>query len=115
MVRVTTELASRVSAVARLLAEDEQSEATLRRVTGLCAELLPGTAIALTVAVEGGGWTFADSDTRLDGLHQMQFGSGDGPVPETLRYNEPRRIDNTGQDRRWPEFSRQCARSGFGS
>ena len=34
---------------------------------------------------------------------------------EALRHNEPRRIDDTSAERRWPEFCRAASRSGFGS
>jgi hypothetical protein len=34
---------------------------------------------------------------------------------ETLRHNEPRRIDGTTAERRWPLFCRATAAEGFGS
>jgi GAF domain-containing protein len=48
-------------------------------------------------------------------LHRLQFGSGDGPVVETLRHNEPRRVDAIGAECRWPAFCRAAAEAGFGS
>jgi GAF domain-containing protein len=116
MVRVTREFAERVAGVTQLLKEEEVQDETLRRLTGLGVELIPGsTAAAVTIAVDGGALTFAASDPRLHSLHHLQFDSADGPVVETLRHNEPRRIDDTGAERRWPAFCRAAAEAGFSS
>jgi GAF domain-containing protein len=116
MVAVTRELADRVAEVAELMAADEVGDEALRRLTGLGAELVPGgTAAAVTIAMARGGLTFAASDRRLEKLHELQFGSGQGPVVETLRHNEPRRIDDMAAESRWPAFCRAAAEAGFGS
>jgi GAF domain-containing protein len=116
MVTVTRGFADRVAEVAQLLEADEVPDETLRRLTVLAAELVPGgTAAAVTIASDGPALTFAVSDQRLDELHRLQFDSGDGPVVETLRHNEPRRVDDTAAERRWPTFCRAAARAGFGS
>jgi GAF domain-containing protein len=62
-----------------------------------------------------GALIFAASDHRLDELHRLQFDGGDGPVVETLRHNEPRRVDDTAAELRWPAFCREAARAGFRS
>jgi len=114
MVSVSREFADHVADVARLLKEDEVQDEVLRRLTSLGVELVPGsTAAAVTIAMNGGALTFAASDQRLDRLHSLQFGAGEGPVVETLRHNEPRRIDNTVAERRWPAFCRAAADAGF--
>ena len=99
MITVTREFADRVAEVAQLFEADEADEIpddTLRRLTALAAELVPGgTAAAVMVAMPGTGLTFAASDQRLEELHRLQFDSDDGPVTETLRHNEPRRVDDT--------------------
>ena len=69
----------------------------------------------MTIAQDGRGLTFAASDRRLDELHRLQFDGDDGPVVETLRHNEPRRIDDTSAERRWPAFCQAAATAGFGS
>jgi GAF domain-containing protein len=116
MVAVTRDFADRVADVARLLAEDEIEDEPLHRLTRLAAELVPGgTAAAVTIAVASGGLTFAASDPRLDELHGLQFEKGGGPVVETLRHNEPRRIDDIARENRWPAFCRAAAEAGFGS
>jgi GAF domain-containing protein len=114
MVTVTREFADRVAEVARLLKEDEVPDEALRRLTSLGVELVPGgTAAAVTVAMPRGALTFAASDPRLDELHRLQFDSGDGPVVETLRHNEPRRVDDTAAELRWPAFCQAAAEAGL--
>lgn len=116
MVAVTREFADRVADVAQLLRAGETEDEPLRRLTRLATELVPGgTAAAVTYAVAGGGLTFAASDPRLDELHSLQFEKGEGPVVETLRYNEPRRIDDIARENRWPAFCRAAGEAGFGS
>jgi GAF domain-containing protein len=119
MITVTREFADGVAEVAQLLKADEADEIpddALRRLTALAAALVPGsTAAAVLVAMPSSGLTFAASDQRLEELHRLQFDSGDGPVSETLRHNEPRRVDDTGAERRWPDFCRAAAAAGFAS
>jgi len=116
MVEVTREFADRVAEVAQLLTGDEFPDDVLHRLTGLGTELVPGgTAAAVTIAAEKSGLTFAASDPRLDDLHRAQFDGDDGPVVETLRHNEPRRIDDTATERRWPAFCQAAADAGFRS
>lgn len=119
MMTVTREFADRVAEIAQLIEADEADEIgdeTLRRLTALAAELVPGsTAAAVMVAMPGSGLTFAASDHRLEELHRLQFDSDDGPVSETLRHNEPRRVDDTSAERRWPAFCEAAAKAGFAS
>lgn len=117
MVAVTRDFADQIAEIARLLEEDEIRDATLRRLTRLGVELVAGgTAAAVTIALPKGSLTFAASDPRLDALHSLQFDDrGDGPVVETLRHNEPRRVDDTATESRWPAFCQAAAQAGFGS
>lgn len=116
VVTVDRAFADQVAEVARLLDSDDVPDETLRRLTRLGAELVPGgRAAAVTVDSGGQGLTFAASDARLDELHRVQSGGTEGPVAETLRHNEPRRIDDTAREHRWPAFCRAAARAGFGS
>jgi GAF domain-containing protein len=117
MVSVTRDFADRAAEIARLLEDDEIPEEALRRLTSMGAALVPGsTAAAVTVAAGTGALTFAASGQRLDELHRLQFDDDSGgPVAETLRHNEPRRVDDMSAEVRWPGFCRVAARSGFGS
>ena len=116
MVTVTRPFADRLAEAARLIKDDDVPDETLRRLTNLGVELVPGTtAAAVTIAVPAGALTFASSDQRLDKLHRVQFDSGDGPVVETLRHNEPRRVDDSAAESRWPVFCTAARGAGFGS
>ncbi len=98
MVTVTREFAEQLADVARLLDRDEAIDQALGRLTGMGVQLVPGgTAAAMTIAMPKGALTFAASDPRLDDLHRLQFDADTGPVVETLRHNEPRRVDDTGR------------------
>jgi hypothetical protein len=102
MVTVTRAFADRIAEVARLLESDDVTDEALRRLTDLGIELVPGgTAAGVTIAQAEGALAFAASDQRLN---ELQFGSGYGPVVETLRHNEPRRIDDVAKEPRWPAF-----------
>ena len=116
MVTVTREFAEQLADVARLLDRDEAIDQALGRLTGMGVQLVPGgTAAAMTIAMPKGALTFAASDPRLDDLHRLQFDADTGPVVETLRHNEPRRVDDTVAEQRWPEFCRAATGAGFRS
>jgi GAF domain-containing protein len=117
VVDVTRDFADRIAGVAQLLQGEEVPDQALRRLTEQAIELIPGgTAAAMTIAMTQGALSFAASDPRLDELHRLQFDDcGEGPVVDTLRYNEPRRIDDTATERRWPEFCRGASEAGFRS
>ena len=115
MITVTREFADRVADVAQLLDGDEIPDEALHRLTALAAELVPGgTAAAVTIAMASGALIFAASDQRLEEPHRLQL-DGAGPVVETLRHNEPRRVDDTTAECRWPAFCRAAAEAGFAS
>jgi GAF domain-containing protein len=116
VVTVTRALADRIAGVAQLLKSEEMPDEALRRLTDLGVDLIPGcTAAAVTVAAGGKALTFAASDPRIVELHRLQFEGGEGPVVETLLHNEPRRVDDTAGEPRWPAFCRAAAKAGFGS
>jgi GAF domain-containing protein len=116
MITVTREFADRVADVAQLLKGDEIPDEALDRLTALAAELVPGgTAAAVTIAMASGALTFAASDRRLEELHQVQLDADAGPVVESLRHNEPRRVDDTTAECRWPGFCQAAAEAGFAS
>jgi GAF domain-containing protein len=116
MVEVTQELAERISEVARLLENDDEGDAALLRLADLGAELVPGaTAAAVTIMAGDQAYTFAVSDARISELHSSQFTSGEGPVVETLRYNEARHVPDTSVEGRWRAFCRAVADAGLHS
>jgi GAF domain-containing protein len=116
MVELTRELADRFAEAARLLEHEDDSDMTLRRLTGLAVELVPGaTAAALTIEGDGQALTFAASDPRIDDLHRLQFQATEGPAVEALRRNAAQNVDDVADERRWPAFADAADRAGFGS
>jgi GAF domain-containing protein len=116
MMEVTQELAERISEVARLLESDDQGDAALLRLADLGAELVPGaTAAAVTITAGAQAYTFAVSDARVSELQRLQFTSGEGPVVETLRYNEARHIPDTSVEGRWRGFCHAATEAGLRS
>ena len=116
MLEVTRELAEHISEVARLLENDDEGDASLLRLAGLGVELVPGaTAAAVAITAGGQAYTFAVSDARISELHRLQFASGEGPVVETLRYNEARHVPDTSVEGRWQTFCRAVTKAGLHS
>lgn len=115
MVTVTAELAERIASVAELVLSDDDSDAPLRQLADLSLELIPGGAGAGVVAAGDSSWSYAESDDRVADLRQMQMQTGQGPIAETLRYGEARRIDDAGAETRWPEVCAAMAARGLRS
>jgi transcriptional regulator with GAF, ATPase, and Fis domain len=115
MVRVTRQLAERIADLARLLLDDEASDVPLHELTQLALELIPGSAAAGVVAASDKSWIYTGSPALVADLHRTQLQSGDGPVAEAIRYGEARRIDDAGQERRWPAACAAMVEAGFGS
>jgi hypothetical protein len=116
MMEVTQELAERISEVARLLEDDDEGDAPLLRLADLGVELVPGaTAAAVTITAGTQAHTFAVSEPRVGELHRLQFASGDGPVVETLRYNEARHVPDTSLEVRWRGFCSAATEAGLRS
>jgi GAF domain-containing protein len=115
MVTVTQELAERIANVAELVLSDDDSPGPLRQLTDLSLELIPGSSGAGVVAAGDSSWSYAESDDGVGGLHQLQMQTGDGPVAETLRFGEARRIDDAGAETRWPEVCAAMAAAGLRS
>ena len=103
--------------LARLAEGDESVERVLQRIVQYTTTLVPGCAAAcLTLSSAEGHETAAASDERMQECHAIQFArEGNGPGREALRWSEPRRSDDLGQEERWPEFATAALRSGFRS
>jgi len=115
MVRMTRQAAERVAALARLLLDDEGSDTPLHELTTLALELIPGSAAAGVVAASDKSWIFTGSPTGIADLHRAQLQSGNGPVAEAIRHGEARRVDDTGQEQRWPAACAAMAQLGLDS
>lgn len=115
MVRVTRQLAERIADLARLLLDDEGSDAPLQGLTDLALELIPGSVGAGMVAASDTTWVYTGSPETVSELHRKQMQSGEGPVAEAVRYGEARRVDDTALEQRWPAACAAMADAGFGS
>jgi GAF domain-containing protein len=102
MVTVTRELAERIAALAELLLSDDSSDAQLRQLAELSLELVPGSAAAGVVVAGDNAWAYSASDAIIASLHRSQLDDGHGPVAESLRFGEARRIDDASVEDRWP-------------
>jgi transcriptional regulator with GAF, ATPase, and Fis domain len=103
VITVTREFAERIASLAQLLLAEDDSDATLRQLAELALEVIPRSDAAGVVAAGEASWSFAASAGTVADMHQLQLETGDGPVPEALRYGEARRIDNVADEDRWPD------------
>jgi GAF domain-containing protein len=102
MVTVTRELAERIAALAELLLSDDSSDAELRQLAELSLDLVPGSSAVGVVVAGDNTWAYSASDPTIASLHRQQLDEGNGPVAESLRFGEARRIDDASAEDRWP-------------
>lgn len=114
MVRLTRQLAERIANLAQLLLDEEGSEVPLQQLTELARELIPGSAAVGVVTANDGSW-LCTGPAAVSKLHRDQLKSGVGPLAESVRYGEARRVDNTATEQRWPRQCAEMAEAGFGS
>ncbi|GGS49301.1 MULTISPECIES: GAF and ANTAR domain-containing protein [Actinokineospora] len=108
--RVLT-LAQELAEVTRL-AEDDDVNAVLSRFVSRLAFTVPGvTEATITVRTADGAETVAA--VELDRVGEAP--AAIDPIAEALEYREPRRIDDTTTDQRWPAFSAHVAGRGYRS
>lgn len=113
MVAVTQEFAEQVANLAELLLTDEDSDVLIRQLAQLSLDRIPGSEAAGVVVFSDRAWTYSTSDDRVAGLHQIQLDSGAGPVAESLRFGESRRIDDAAAEERWPAICSAMAEQGL--
>ena len=117
MLTVTKELAERIAKVSELVLSDDDSDGPLRQLADLSLELIPGNALQCRPCglSTDGSWAYAESGDGVASLHEMQMHSGDGPIAETLRFGEARRIDDAAAETRWPEVCQAMTAGGLRS
>jgi GAF domain-containing protein len=102
-------LAAELAEVMRL-ADDDDIPGILQRFVTRAARTIPGCdQAAIIIRAQGAVETLASSLRSGPELHQP------GPVIEALMFCEPRRLDDTGTDQRWPAFSAELAARGYRS
>ena len=115
MLTVTKELAERIANISELVLSDDDSDGPLRQLADLSLELIPGSACTGVVASTDSSWAYAESGDGVASLHEMQMHSGDGPIADTLRFGEARRIDDAAAETRWPEVCQAMTAGGLRS
>jgi transcriptional regulator with GAF, ATPase, and Fis domain len=115
MIRITRQLAERIADLARLLLDDEDMEATLRQLSDLALDLIPGSAAVGIVTANDASWQYSGSSDTVSELHRQQVASGSGPVVDAVGYGEARRIDNAAAEQRWPGACAAMSRAGYSS
>ncbi|MGW5053841.1 ANTAR domain-containing protein [Actinokineospora sp. NPDC004072] len=108
--RVLT-LAQELAEVSRL-ADDDDVNAVLSRFVTRLADTVPGvTEVTITVRTADGAETVAAIELDRVG----ESATADDPIAEALEHREPRRIDDTSVDQRWPAFSASIGARGYRS
>lgn len=108
--RVLT-LAQELVEVTRL-AEDDDVNAILTRFVMRLAKTVPGVAEA-TISVGASDGVETVAAVELDSVGEGPVGID--PIGEVLKHREPRRIDDTERDQRWPTFSALLTSRGYRS
>ncbi|EHR48437.1 response regulator with putative antiterminator output domain [Saccharomonospora marina XMU15] len=110
-------IAQELAEVSRLV-EDDDVTGALGRFAERVLRTVPGCAAA-TVTVTGARAeqpeVLAACATPGAAAPTRDMLTGDGPLVEALRYREPRRVDDTRTDQRWPGFSARLAEQGYRS
>lgn len=105
-------LASGLAEMSRLMGEEDY-EATARRFVAHLVQEVPGCDLAfIAVGRDDGAEVVASTGGPLDDTDRVDR---DGPVAEVLRHREPRRLEDTREDRRWPLFASRLALRGYRS
>jgi transcriptional regulator with GAF, ATPase, and Fis domain len=87
----------------KLLESDEEVHTSLERLVELATTVVPACdGAAITVRSGERLETMAATGARAAELDRSQGRRGQGPVVEALTYGEPRRVDDSRRERRWP-------------
>ncbi|MFC6092586.1 GAF and ANTAR domain-containing protein [Saccharothrix sp. BKS2] len=101
-------LAGALAEMARLN-DDEAYEATARHFLDHLVASVPGCDLAfISVGREDGGFEVV-ATTGEPPVSQADPATDGGPLLDVLRYREPRRIEDTRDDDRWPLFTARLA------
>ncbi|MGM1063221.1 GAF and ANTAR domain-containing protein [Saccharothrix sp. Mg75] len=107
-------LASGLAEMSRLL-DEEDYEATAHRFVQHLVHAVPGCDLAFIAVSREDGVELVTSTGRPLDAADRDDAEHHGPVAEVLRYGEPRRLEDTREDRRWPLFASRLALNGFRS
>ncbi|HLU59366.1 MAG TPA: GAF and ANTAR domain-containing protein [Pseudonocardia sp.] len=107
-------VAQELAEVSRLV-DDDDAVGALDRFAARLVGTVPGCAAAsVTIRVDSDAETVAAAANGRDGLPVPSVCEL-GPIIEALQHREPRRLDDTHTDQRWPRFSARRAAEGYRS
>ncbi|MGY6500252.1 MAG: ANTAR domain-containing protein [Acidimicrobiales bacterium] len=101
-----------LAALSRILVGDRPIVATLLHVAETAKEAMGADHAAITTLKEGTPSTTAATDPLVEAIDQAQYLADSGPCLDAFRQQVINRIDHTGSEQRWPEFSRAAAEAG---
>jgi ANTAR domain len=111
---VAGQVAPAVGALARIVLGAQPPGAVMQQVAGLARQIVPGAdEVSITVIDRGQRvtvWFAGDLATVLD---ERQFPAGRGPCVDAAGTGHTITIDDTADDRLYPEFSRQAHQHGI--
>jgi transcriptional regulator with GAF, ATPase, and Fis domain len=102
---------SRVLAVLSLQRIDRQSlAATLDHMATLARDVIPAADYAaITLLRQGEPETIVATDPVIEVVDQVQYDFESGPCLDAYRSSQVFRIDETDDEKRWPEFARAAS------
>jgi hypothetical protein len=102
-------VAQELAEVSRLV-EDDDVPGALGRFVERVVRTVP-ECVAATITVSGAQRAEVVAVFAMPGLTEPEVGvqEGKGPVVEALRYHEPRHVEDTRDDQRWPRTSARLA------
>lgn len=106
-------LVGALSALSRILVGDHPIAETLLHVAQTAREAMGADHAAITTLKDGSPHTTAATDPLVESIDQAQYLADAGPCLDSFRHRRIYRIDRTGADDRWPEFSRAAAEAGI--
>ncbi|GAA1340879.1 GAF and ANTAR domain-containing protein [Saccharothrix algeriensis] len=101
-------LAGELAEMSRLI-EDEDYEATAHRFVDRVVHAVSGCDVAWISVGRGEGVEVVAASGAPPVNPADTSPEGAGPIAEVLRYREPRRLEDTRVDRRWPLFASRLA------
>ena len=109
-------VAQELAEVSRLV-EDDDVAGALRRFTERVVRTVPGCAAATITVTDARAEQTETVACATPGRPEpgQDVVTGRGPIGEALRYREPRRVEDTRTDQRWPRFSAHLAELGYRS
>jgi ANTAR domain len=111
---VAAHVAPAVRELARIVLGAQPLSAVMHRVAGLAHQIVPGAdEVSITVIDQGQPVTAWFPGNLAAVLDERQYTSGHGPCMDAARTGHTIRIDDTADDRLYPEFSRQAHQHGI--